>query len=132
MARREKVIEVVEHGNFKKVDSYLEKIKETIKMGELDKIGRQGVEALKAATPKRTGLTSDSWYYKIERTTKGNTKIVWYNSNVVKDYANVAILIQYGHATRNGGYVEGIDYINPALEPIFKKLSDAAWEVIKA
>lgn len=128
---KDRVIQVVQHGNFKKLDSYLEKIKETIKMGELNKIGREGVEALKAATPRRTGLTAESWYYKIERTPRGDTKIIWCNSNVVNDYANVAILIQYGHATKDGGYVEGIDYINPALEPIFKKLSQTAWEVIK-
>lgn len=131
MANNEKVIEIVQHGNFKKLDGYLERLKETVRLGELNKIGQQGVDALKAATPKKTGLTSQSWYYKIERTKGGNTKIVWYNSNVKNDYANVAILLQYGHATKNGGYVEGIDYINPALAPVFKKLSDAAWEVIK-
>lgn len=97
-------------------------------LDHLDEYGRMGVEALKAATPKDTGKTSESWEYRIVR--KGNrygtrVAIEWHNTNVVKDYANIAILLQYGHATGTGGWVVGIDYINPAIEPIFKEISDA-------
>lgn len=93
----------------------------------LNKYGRQGVDALSAATPKDTGTTAASWNYEINRYDDGNASIVWTNSNMSKDWFNVALYLQYGHGTRNGGWVEGIDYINPALEPIFKRLAEEAW-----
>ena len=95
----------------------------------LDDIGREGVDALRAATPRDTGKTADSWKYRIE-TGKNKTSIVWYNENVVNGWADVSILIQYGHATRNGGWVQGIDYINPALRPIFEQLSARVWREV--
>lgn len=90
--------------------------------------GEEGVKALSQATPSRTGLTANSWYYEI-RQDPGCVRIDWLNSNV-HDGVNIAILLQYGHATGNGGYVEGIDYINPAMRSVFEKLAGDLWEEV--
>jgi hypothetical protein len=87
--------------------------------------GQQGVDALRAATPIDTGKTADSWNYKIERTMSGVT-ISWYNSEMAGD-TPLAILLQYGHGTNRGGYVQGRDFINPALRPVFDKIAEEAW-----
>lgn len=99
---------------------------------KFDKYGKKGVAALKANTPKDTGLTADSWKYEvIIHEQEKKVEIIWYNDNVV-DGRNVAVLIQYGHGTKNGGYVRGIDYINPAMGEVFKKIADQVWlEVTK-
>lgn len=126
-------IEVVHKGNF----NHLEKFLSRVSGGQyilrvLDKYGQAGVEALASATPKRSGLTASSWSY--EAVVEGDTiKLIWSNSNVKNGYFNVAMMLQLGHGTGTGGYVTGIDYINPALRPIFDKLADDAWaEVIKS
>lgn len=127
-------IRISSKGDFSKVSRYfgkLEMILESKHLGVLDKYGRRGVEALKSATPVDTGLTASSWYYEINRDEQNRTVTLSFNnSNVVDDWCNVAIILQYGHGTRNGGYVEGIDYINPALQPIFKQIADEAWEEV--
>lgn len=117
------------HGDFHKAFSFLEKVKEKVRLGDLDSYGQAGVEALKQNIPKRTGLTADSWYYEIERE-NGIAKIVFKNSNI-QNGTMVAIVLQYGHGTRNGGWVEGVDYINPSLQPIFQKIADDAWEEVR-
>ncbi len=111
-------------GDFKKADSWFEKMKEIIKLGELNKYGRIGVEALRSATPKDSGETANSWSYEIVRK-DGETKIVWTNNNINKG-VNIAVILQYGHGTGTGGYVEGIDYINPAMRPVFQEIVDNA------
>ena len=113
----------------KRFSGMFEKMKRDRIEKTLRRLGDDGVEALKKATPKRTGKTSESWSYDIEFQ---NDKVIvsWKNSNVVNDWANVAILIQEGHATRNGGYVMGIDYINPALKPIFEQISNEMWKAV--
>lgn len=116
-------------GDFSNLSKFLERAKEVIKMGELDKYGRRGVAALSSATPRDTGKTADSWSYDIVRE-KDTVRIIFMNSNVISDGTPVAILLQYGHATKNGGYVQGIDYINPAIQPIFKQIADDAWREI--
>ena len=94
----------------------------------MNQFGKEGVSALKAATPSRSGETAASWNYEVTR--KGNNwKITWSNSNVNKG-ANIAVLIQYGHGTRNGGYVVGRDYINPAIRPVFDKIAAKAWKEV--
>lgn len=94
----------------------------------MNQFGKEGVSALVAATPSRSGLTSKSWNYEVTR--KGNNwKITWTNSNINKG-ANIAVLIQYGHGTRNGGYVVGRDYINPAIRPVFDKIAQKAWKEV--
>lgn len=117
-------------GNFKKTFSFMERAKEVVHLGNLDKYGREGVAALASATPIDTGKTASSWVYEIVREA-GSVSIVFSNTNVVNE-ENIAILLQYGHGTRNGGYVVGRDYINPAIQPIFDKMATDAWrEVIK-
>ena len=120
------MINIRQKGDFKNLSSFLEKTKEKLNLGLLDKYGREGVAALQAATPKDTGKTSESWYYKIERK-NGSVSLTFHNSNQNKGVP-IAIILQYGHATGNGGYVEGVDYINPALRPIFDKIAEEAWK----
>lgn len=99
-------------------------------MGVLDKYGRQGVTALALATPVDTHFTANAWYYEIRRNdAKHEVKIVYNNRNVV-DGVNIAIILQYGHATNNGGYVVGRDYINPALRDTFDKIAESSWREI--
>lgn len=123
------MINIRQKGDFKNLSSFLEKTKEKLNLGLLDKYGREGVAALQAATPKDTGKTSESWYYKIERK-NGSVSLTFHNSNQNKGVP-IAIILQYGHATKNGGYVEGVDYINPALRPIFDKIAEEAWKEVK-
>lgn len=125
------VVQMSEKGDFKKTFRFLKAMKEKKFLSNLDKYGERGVQLLSENTPRDTGLTASSWYYKIED--DGSTlKLTWYNSNVKKDYFNVALMLQYGHATKNGGWVEGIDYINPALKPLFDKMEKDIWEEVKS
>ena len=113
-------------GDFKKTTRYLERAKEAIHLGYLDNYGRKGVEALASATPVDSGLTANSWYYEIENRT-GSAKITFLNSNI-QNGVPIAIILQYGHGTRNGGWVQGRDYINPAIQPIFDDITERAWK----
>lgn len=115
-----------QEGDFSKLTSFLEKSKELFNAGILNKYGRKGVEALAAATPIDSGETANSWYYRIENK-NGSAAIVFYNSHI-QNGVPIAIILQYGHGTRNGGWVEGRDYINPALQPIFDELAKEAWK----
>ena len=115
-------------GDFSKTIGFLERAKESINLGILDKYGREGVAALRLATPVDTGLTASSWYYHIKRD-KDSVSLEFYNSNI-QNGVPIAIILQYGHATRNGGWVEGIDYINPALKPIFDDLANSMWKEV--
>ena len=115
-------------GDFSKLTKFLERAKETVYLGDLNKYGRQGVAALAPATPIDSGETASSWYYEIENT-KGSATITFYNSNV-QNGVPIAIILQYGHGTRNGGWVEGRDYINPAIQPIFDQIVDDAWREV--
>lgn len=118
-------------GDFNKIDNFLKKALDISESSLFDRIGKEGVEALAANTPKRSGLTADSWYYEIEKS-DGKVEIVWKNTNKENDWAYVAILIQYGHGTRTGGYVKGIDYINPAMRPIFDKFEKQLWKEVES
>lgn len=111
-------------GDFSKASRYLERLKEAAKLDVLDKYGREGVAALASATPTETGLTASSWTYEIER--KGNSvSIVYKNSNINKGVP-IAVILQYGHGTGTGGWVQGRDYINPAIQPVFDRIADEA------
>lgn len=122
------VISFQVHGDFKKIDGFLEKMKEGMNAGVLDKYGKIGVDALRLYTPKDTGLTSESWKYRIVRNSQG-TAIEWYNTNV-QDNVHVAVVLQYGHATKSGTFIEGIDYINPAMRPVFEEIATRAWKEV--
>ena len=121
-----KMITFRQDGDFSKLTSFLEKSKELFNSGILDKYGRKGVEALAAATPIDSGETANSWYYRIENKNR-SAAIVFCNSHI-QNGVPIAIILQYGHGTRNGGWVEGRDYINPALQPIFDELAKEAWK----
>jgi hypothetical protein len=118
-------------GDFSKLTRFLERAKESIRIGDLDKFGRQGVAALSSATPVDSGVTASSWFYEIVNK-NGSVTISFHNSNI-QNGVPIAIILQYGHGTRNGGWVQGRDYINPAIQPIFDKIADDAWrEVAKS
>ena len=122
------MIRFIQKGDFKKLNNFLERIKDIANRSQLDKYGIQGVEALSNATPKKTGKTSESWYYKINRK-NDSLSISFYNSNINKGVP-IAIILQYGHGTKNGGWVQGRDYINPAIQPIFDKIAEDAWKEV--
>lgn len=115
-------------GDYSKVTKYLERVKKGVDIKSLDKYAKAGVEALASATPVRTGLTASSWYYEIEQK-KGIVRISFCNSNI-QNGVPIAIILQYGHATHNGGWVEGRDYINPAIQPIFDEITKKAWKEV--
>ena len=115
-------------GDFSKLNRYFERVKESAKIGVLDKYGREGVAALASATPVETGKTANSWYYEIKRQ-NGSVSIEFKNSNI-KDGIPIAVILQYGHGTGTGGWVQGRDYINPAIQPIFDKIADSAWKEV--
>ena len=117
-------------GDFSKATNYLERVRQASRLKILNKYGRLGVDALSSATPVDTGRTASSWYYKIE-TTGTSATIMFCNSNINKGVP-IAIILQTGHGTRNGGWVQGRDYINPAIQPVFDELVKRAWgEVTK-
>ena len=122
------MISIVQKGDFSKFTKYLERVKEVAKIGELDKYGREGVAALSSATPIDSGETASSWYYRIEHS-KDSVSINFYNSNINKG-VSIAIILQYGHGTRNGGWVQGRDYINPVIQPLFDKIANDAWKEV--
>ena len=115
-------------GDFSKVTRYLGRLKESVRLGDLDRYGREGVAALASATPIDSGLTASSWYYEIVNE-KGSVTISFNNSNI-QNGVPIAIILQYGHGTRNGGWVRGRDYINPAIQPVFDKIANEAWREV--
>lgn len=122
------MISFKQKGDFSKLNNFLERIKGVVKMSNLDKYGEEGVKLLSNMTPKDSGKTASSWYYKIKRDNNSAT-ISFLNSNI-NDGVPIAIILQYGHGTNNGGWVEGIDYINPAIQPFFNKIADEAWKEV--
>lgn len=122
------MISIEKKGDFKALTAYLKKVNKNAKIEILDKYGQEGVRLLSKATPVHSGKTANSWYYKIERG-KDSASLNFYNSNVNKGVP-IAIILQYGHGTRNGGWVQGRDYINPAIQPLFNKLAQEAWKEV--
>ena len=115
-------------GDFSKLNRFLERAKEAARLSILDKYGREGVAALASATPVDSGETANSWYYEIKHD-NGSATITFNNSHINKGVP-IAIILQYGHGTGTGGWVEGRDYINPAIQPIFDKIVDEAWKEV--
>lgn len=117
-----------QQGDFSKLTRFLERAKEAVHLGDLDKYGQAGVAALASATPADSGLTASSWYYKITNK-NGSVTISFHNSNI-QNGVPIAIILQYGHGTGTGGWVQGRDYINPAIQPIFDQIADSAWKEV--
>lgn len=115
-------------GDFSKTIRFMTKAKEAVRLKDLDRFGREGVAALASATPVDSGETANSWYYNITNE-KGSATIAFYNSNI-QNGVPIAIILQYGHGTRNGGWVQGRDYINPAIQPLFDKIANNAWREV--
>ena len=115
-------------GNFSKLDRYFQRVRNSVNNIDLEQFGKRGVEALSSATPVDTGLASKSWYYKITKTK--NSATITFNNSDIENGVPIAIILHYGHATRNGGWVEGRDYINPAIQPIFDELAKNAWKEV--
>ena len=122
------MIEFRQKGDFSKLTRFLERAKEVAKVSTLDKYGQAGVAALESATPVDSGLTASSWYYEIEHQ-NGSAKISFNNSNINKGVP-IAIILQYGHGTGTGGWVQGRDYINPAIQPLFDRIAEEAWKEV--
>lgn len=112
-------------GKLKKTEKFLSKMSRFDIRRILNKYGEEGMHALAENTPVRSGETASSWRYKVS-INNGIATVTWSNTHVEKG-VNIAIILQYGHGTRNGGYVQGIDYINPALKPVFNALAEEAW-----
>lgn len=124
------MVTFIQHGKFKKLNSHFQKWLEIVDLSWLDTYGKKGVEALTLATPVDTGLLKSSWYYKIEREKNGSVKLIWCNDDI-EGGCNVAILIQYGHGTKNGTYIPGIDFINPTIRPIVEQISEEVRKEVK-
>lgn len=115
-------------GDFSKLNRYLERVKEAAKLGVLDKYGRVGVDALSSATPMDSGLTAMSWSYEIEHSS--SSAVIKFTNSNINNGVPIAIILQYGHGTGTGGWVQGRDYINPAIQPIFDKIVQDAWKEV--
>lgn len=122
------MISIKQTGDFSKTLKFLGTASKGIQIQDLDQYGREGVIALSNATPVDSGLTAASWSYVITKE-KGKTTISWCNSNII-EHAPIAIILQYGHGTKNGGWVKGRDYINPAIRPIFDKMANKTWKEV--
>lgn len=122
------MIDFKQHGDFSKTIRFLKNAPRAISSIDFNHYGKLGVDALRDATPKNTGLTSESWTYEITRK-EDRVTISFHNTNV-QNGVPIAIILQYGHGTKNGGWVQGRNYINPAIQPIFDKLANDAWEVV--
>ena len=125
------VVTVTSKGDFSKTNRFLNGLQKKDHFKVLQAAAQEGVSALAAATPKDSGVTANSWDYEIE--INGNdVSIVWTNSNLANGWFPVAIMLQMGHGTGTGGYVKGIDYINPAIKPVFDRIADTVWEVVES
>lgn len=123
------MIRATSSGSFEKTTNFLEFLKSNRMFSVLDRYGRVGVDRLRSATPKESGETANAWRYEVIHR-DGLHGIEWYNTHV-NDGVNIAIIIQYGHGTGTGGYVEGIDYINPALRPVFEEILNDVWRQVR-
>lgn len=123
------MITIRSKGSFSRSKRLLKKMSQTEIEKTLAAYGERGVVLLSSATPVRSGLTANSWSYEIENS-GGSARIVWTNSNIVGEKYNLAVLIQYGHGTGTGGYVTGIDYINPTLRPLFEEMANSIWKEV--
>lgn len=122
------MIKVRHKGNFYKTIKYMGRLKKAVDPKMFDKYGREGVAALASTTPVKTGLTANSWYYRV--TSNANQITLEFLNSNIQNGVPIAIILFYGHGTRNGGWVEGYDYINPAIQPIFNKITEEMWREV--
>ena len=115
-------------GDFSKTMQFLVKAKKGVKLSDLDKYGREGVAALASATPVDTGETANSWYYEIVH--ENGTITITFNNSHIQNGVPIAVILQYGHGTGTGGWVEGRDYINPAIQPLFDRSAENGWREV--
>ena len=123
------MISFEQKGDFSNTEKFLKRMQKRDMYKNLNIYGQRGCDALRKATPKDTGLTADSWRYEI-KISKNDVRIIWSNLNI-QNGIPIAVILQYGHATGTGGYVQGIDYINPAIKPIFDDISEKVWKEMK-
>lgn len=123
-----RMLSIDQKGDFSKTLNFLKRAKKIDELNLFEKAGQAGVKALSEATPKNTGKTADSWYYKIVKES-GRTTINWLNKNV-NDGVVIAVILQYGHGTGTGGYVQGTDYVNPAIKKVFEDLVAELWKEV--
>jgi len=122
------MITVKHKGSFNNIEKFFNRVLKRNYLNILSEYAERGVEALRRATPEGSGKTADSWGFEIE---SGNgITTIWFTNDNINDGVNIAILLIYGHGTRNGGYVEGNDFVTPALEPIFRDLADTMWREV--
>ena len=122
------MISFTQKGDFSKLDTFLNNLRGVFKNSDLDHYGKMGVQALAAATPQDSGRTASSWYYKIKKN-NGTLSLEFCNSNV-NEGVPIAVILQYGHGTATGGWVEGRDYINPAIRPVFDDILASMWKEV--
>ena len=122
------MISVQEKGDFSKLNRYLNRLKDAVKLKGLERVGQQGVAALSAATPVDTGKTASSWYYEIKR--DSNTVTISFCNRNIQNGVPIAIILEYGHGTGTGGFVQGRKYIEPTIRPVFDKLTEEAWQAV--
>lgn len=122
------MITFTQKGDFSKLDGYLNNLKVLFGHSNLDRYGKKGVQALSSATPYDSGNTAGSWYYKISK--NGNTTSLEFCNSNINDGVQIAVILQYGHGTGNGGWIEGRDYINPAIQPIFDEILNDMWKEV--
>ena len=122
------MIKFKQKGDFSKLTKYFKNVSNAARVDNLEKYGKQGIIALASMTPVDSGQTAQSWYYTITNE-NGKTTISFNNSNI-QNGVPIAIILQYGHGTRSGGWVQGRDYINPAIQPLFDRIAKDAWEEV--
>ena len=122
------MISFTSSGSFKNIDAFLSKMSRREMFNSLDSFGREGVAALANATPVDSGITAASWSYEVQRT--GNSYTIMWTNNHVVDGRPIVIMLQYGHGTGTGGYVQGRDFINPAIKPVFDRIADKVWKAV--
>lgn len=122
------MISFEQKGDFSKLTSFLNNLKGVFGLSDLDKYGKRGVDALASATPYDTGNTAGAWYYKINR--EGNSVSIEFCNRNINQGVPIAIILQYGHGTGTGGWIEGRDYINPTIQPIFDEILNDVWKEV--
>lgn len=125
------VVSITSSGNTNNLEKFLKEMKAQSMFDAIEPFAQEGVSALEAATPMRSGVSAGSWYYEIIQTATG-CRIAWHNANVDEQGVPIVILIQYGHGTRQGGYVQPYDFINPAIQKVFEDISDAVWKAVQS